>query len=39
NRRMRWKTVAQIAVTWLTTLPLGAVLGAGLYWVASAVVK
>ncbi len=36
NRRMRWKTVSQIAVTWLTTLPLGAVLGAGLYWAASA---
>ena len=32
SRQTRWKTVSQIAVTWLTTLPLGAVLGAGLYW-------
>ncbi len=36
NRRIRWKTASQIAVTWLTTLPLGAVLGAGFYWAASA---
>ena len=36
NRRMRWKTVSRIAMTWLITLPLGAVLGAELYWLASA---
>ncbi len=28
----RWKTIAQILATWLTTLPMGAVLGAGIYW-------
>jgi PiT family inorganic phosphate transporter len=28
----RWKTVAQILATWMTTLPLGAALGAGIYW-------
>jgi PiT family inorganic phosphate transporter len=31
--RPRWKTIAQIALAWLTTLPLGAVLGAGVYLV------
>ncbi len=29
----QWKTVGQIGTTWLTTLPLGGVLGAGLYFV------
>ena len=32
NRRAQWKTVARIAVTWLTTLPMGALLGAGFCW-------
>lgn len=32
GRSVKWKTAAQIATTWLTTLPLGALLGAGLYW-------
>jgi|CXWL01.1.fsa_nt_gi PiT family inorganic phosphate transporter len=32
TRRARWKTVAQILVAWLTTLPMGAALGAGLFW-------
>lgn len=33
NGQTHWKTIAQILVTWLTTLPLGLVLGAGIYWV------
>ena len=32
NGRMKWKTVVQIAVTWLTALPMGLALGAGIYW-------
>lgn len=28
----RWKTIAQIVATWITTLPLGAALGAAIYW-------
>ena len=32
NRRARWKTIGQIVVTWLTTLPLGLALGAAFYW-------
>lgn len=28
----RWNTIGQILLTWLTTLPLGAALGAGIYW-------
>jgi PiT family inorganic phosphate transporter len=28
----RWTTVGQVAVVWLTTLPLGGLLGAGLYF-------
>ena len=28
----RWKTIGQILLTWMTTLPMGAVLGAGVYW-------
>ncbi len=30
--RPQWKTVGQIGTAWLTTLPLGGVLGAGLYY-------
>jgi len=29
----RWKTITQIAAAWLTTLPMGAVVGAGIYCV------
>ncbi len=32
SRSVQWKTVAKIGVTWMTTLPAGAVLGGGLYW-------
>ena len=32
SRSVKWKTAAQIAATWLTTLPMGALFGAGLYW-------
>lgn len=32
RRRAQWKTITQILVTWLTTLPLGAALGGGIYW-------
>ena len=32
SRSVKWKTAAQIATTWLTTLPMGALVGAGLYW-------
>jgi PiT family inorganic phosphate transporter len=28
----RWKTIAQILATWITTLPMGAALGAAIYW-------
>lgn len=28
----RWKTISRILVTWMTTLPMGALLGAALYW-------
>lgn len=28
----QWKTIRQIVLTWMTTLPMGAVLGAGAYW-------
>lgn len=28
----RWRTIGQILLTWMTTLPMGAVLGAGVYW-------
>ena len=33
----RWRTIGQILLTWVTTLPMGAVLGAGIYWVLSRV--
>lgn len=29
----RWKTITQIVLTWMTTLPMGALLGAGIYWI------
>ncbi len=32
NRQVRWKTIIQILVTWVTTLPLGLALGAGIFW-------
>lgn len=32
NRRARWKTMRQILTTWATTLPVGAALGAAMYW-------
>ena len=28
----RWRTIGQILLTWMTTLPMGAVVGAGVYW-------
>jgi len=28
----RWRTIGQILLTWVTTLPMGALLGAGTYW-------
>lgn len=34
NRRARWRTIAHILLTWLTTLPLGLALGAAFYWVS-----
>ena len=33
SRTARWKTVALILATWMTTLPLGAALGAAIYWI------
>ena len=32
SRTARWKTIAQILATWLTTLPIGAALGAAIYY-------
>ncbi len=32
SRSARWKTIAKILATWLTTLPLGALLSATIYW-------
>ncbi len=31
----RWRTIGQILLTWVTTLPMGALLGAGMYWILS----
>ena len=31
----RWRTIGQILLTWVTTLPMGAFLGAGTYWLLS----
>ncbi|MBI2431410.1 MAG: inorganic phosphate transporter [Candidatus Hydrogenedentes bacterium] len=31
QRQVHWKTIAAVAATWATTLPLAAVLGASLY--------
>lgn len=36
NRKRQWSTIAAIAVTWLTTLPLGMALGAMFFWLAAA---
>lgn len=32
ERNARWKTIAAVVATWITTLPLAAVVGAALYW-------
>lgn len=32
SHRARWKTIVQILATWMTTLPMGAALGAAIYW-------
>ncbi len=32
SRQARWKTIAQILAAWMTTLPMGAALGAAIYW-------
>ncbi len=32
SRSARWGTIARIFATWMTTLPMGAVLGAAIYW-------
>jgi len=32
SKSARWKTIGQIVLTWITTLPLGAALGAAIYW-------
>jgi inorganic phosphate transporter, PiT family len=32
SRTARWKTIAKILATWMTTLPMGAALGAAIYW-------
>lgn len=31
----QWRTVAVVGATWITTLPLGAALGASLYWITT----
>jgi len=31
----RWRTIDQILLTWVTTLPMSAALGAGMYWILS----
>ena len=33
----RWRTIGQILLTWMTTLPMGALLGAGVYWILTIV--
>lgn len=37
QRRAQWRTIAALSATWVTTLPLAAVLGATLYRIAQAV--
>ncbi len=32
RRSLRWMALLQIGITWLTTLPMGAAVAAGLYW-------
>ena len=32
GRTARWNTIARVGITWLTTLPMGAALGASFYW-------
>ena len=39
NGRVEWKTVGQIATTWLTTLPTGGLLGAVSYWIMQNVTR
>ena len=36
NRSARWRTIARILLTWVTTLPLGLLLGAGIYLLLNA---
>ncbi len=36
NRTQKWRTIAQILITWVTTLPLALVLGAAMYRVGMA---
>lgn len=35
EKSARWKTVAAVVATWITTLPLAAVVGAALYWLVA----
>lgn len=37
SRSARWRTIGQILLTWVTTLPLGFLLGAGIYLLLSAI--
>ena len=37
NRSARWRTISQILLTWVSTLPLGFLLGAGIYLLLRAV--
>ncbi len=34
NRTLQWKTVAQILMAWVTTLPLAAIISGLLFWIA-----
>ncbi|MBU0498450.1 MAG: inorganic phosphate transporter family protein [Gammaproteobacteria bacterium] len=36
NGKRDWRTIGRILLTWVSTLPLGLALGAGLYWLGSA---
>lgn len=33
----QWRTIGRILLTWVTTLPMGALLGAGTYWILSGI--
>jgi PiT family inorganic phosphate transporter len=35
EKNARWKTITAVLATWLTTLPLAAVVGATLFWILS----